>query len=344
MRKILLTSLSKDDGGAMVSIDPFFRLEEVEVKFSFNPTYDEIFETDVLYIHRAHTEEHLKAVLSAKRLGKKIWIEIDDDILNVPTDHFVHFIFNHATVKENILRMWELADVLTFTSTHMMDRYAKNYSYVVHLPPAFDENVLLTRKEPQEKRNKIISWRGSPTHTRSLMEFSDAIVRVERRHPGWKWEFIGQNPWFITDQFKDSEVQITTWMEPMQYFEKMQKMQPAVHFSVLTDNPFTRSRSNLAYIDATLGGALLLAPDWPHFLLPGVFRYPQKDQDEFVEIFDQVLTRFEEGKNYNQTVQMAWEHILSEMTFKQANEKRMEILDTLFQKKKGNKLCSVSQL
>lgn len=345
MIKALLIGALKDCGGAMVSMDPFLHLKQhgyaIEPRYSIDPSYDDILWADLVFIHRGHLDVHYESALNAKRLGKKIWTELDDDLLNMPTDHFAYTIYQNPKMRSNIVRILELADVVSYTSLHLLERYSKLNPNCFLLYPSFDERILNAFYTPSEKRNKTISWRGSPTHMRSLMEFADAIVEVENKHPGWHWEFIGQNPWFITDRFINSTVTITPWIEPMQFFEKLCGLKPAVHFSALTDNPFTKARSNLAYIDATMAGAVLLAPDWDHFKRPQIVNYQQKNKADFVQKFSRLLTHFEEGKNYNHQVNEAWNYILNHMTFKQSNEKRAEILEELFHRKdkKRGHLC-----
>lgn len=329
----------------MVRVDPFLYMRDhgypYEIKVSLNPSYEDLMETDVVYIHRGHTDEHLKTILNAKRLGKKIWADVDDDLLNIPIDFAIYSLWSHPEIKQNIVRILQLADVVSVSSKELLTRYQKYNENCEFLPCVFDERILQARMEPSKERKKIITWRGSPTHMKSLMEFADAIVEVEHRHPGWRWEFIGQNPWWIIERFKNSEVQVVNWIEPMIYFERMQRLQPAVNFVVHTDNSFTRCRSNLSYIDSTMAGAILIAPDWEHFKLPGVELYKQSDKNNFIEAFDTILEEFENGESFHQSTNIAWEYILKHMTFKRWNEKRTEIMDKLFHVKQGRKLCAL---
>jgi hypothetical protein len=334
MIKNLILTLIPQDGAAIVRVDPFHHLAQsgypIENRVVTQATFADVEWCDMLYVHRGHSDAHLESVMNAVRLGKKIVADVDDDYLNIPYDNPVHLFYSTPKVKSNITKILEMAHLITLSSEYMIPFYSKinpNYRFIECV---YSDTILKMRKEPAKERAKVISWRGSATHMKSLMEFADSIVEVENAHQGWQWNFIGDNPWYIIERFKNSGSFVTSWVEPMNYLDYMINTQPAIHFLVLTDNSFTRSRSYSGYFDATLGGAVTVAPDWHHWRQPGVALY--QDKKSFVRTMNSLMDAFEKGEDLSKPVKVAWEHINKFQTIQVVNKKRVKLLGELFPK------------
>lgn len=336
MKKILVITPEKDCGSALVRVDPFYYLKEnghiEHVTVALDVSWEDILAHDIVYIHRGYLNHHLAIALQAKRQGKKIWVDVDDDLLDIPVDNTTYFTFQDPVVRQNIHKIMALADVMTVSSKVIFEKYKQYCPNTVYIPCVYSERILSMRKGPSKKRNKIISWRGSPSHIKSLMEFGPAIIEVQHKHPDWSWSFVGQYPWWFVEKFKDARVHVQAFMTPMRYFDYMRDLQPAIQMLVLTDNPFTRSRSNSAWLDGTMAGAVTLAPNWEHWRQPGIMNYA--DVEDFKLKLDEMMTRFDGGFDYENSVNLSWKEINKRWTLTLANEKRIEILKELTQKRK----------
>lgn len=329
--KLLIITLDPTDGAAIVRVDPFYELLKnkiiSELRVKIKASFEDIAWCDVLYIHRAIYHEHILQAIDAKRLGKKLWIDVDDHLLDVAVDNPVYALYQTEAVRNSIITSCRLADVLTVSSPYLIEDFSAFNKNCLVVECAYGRSIFSLKKALIKHRAKSITWRGSNTHTKSLMEFADAIVAAENNHEGWDWSFIGANPWWITERFKNSKVFVSEFMQPSVYLNFMAEKQPLVHFVALTDNKFTRCRSNSAYFDATIGNAVCIAKDWDHWKKPGIITY--KDKNDFAHKFNEVLDHFDKDKDYDQNVVDAENYLLNNCTADIANRKRISILNEL---------------
>ena len=87
----------------------------------------------------------------------------------------------------------------------------------------------------------------------------------------------------------------------------------------LVDTPFNRAKSNIAYLEAIMCGAIIVAPDWQEWRHPGVINYT----DDFKEKVGYMVT-MEEGERVK-TWQAGYENILAKFTLNHL--KRSELID-----------------
>ncbi len=127
------------------------------------------------------------------------------------------------------------------------------------------------------------------------MMFSDEIVNIAIKHEDHTFGFLNYNPWFITEKIDNSR--FFKGIDIRQYFLQLQKERPKLLIVPLVDNEFNRSKSNIAWIEATLCGAVCIAPDFPEWRKPGVITY--KDDKEFYSAFDWAINAYLDDMNEN---------------------------------------------
>lgn len=325
--KILIQTLNQTDGAALVRVDPFYSLKDHSVTVTTRASFQQINDCDVFYIHRGFLQEHLEMVLTARRLSKKVWADVDDHFLALEQDNPVYFVWTTPATQECVKRILSLAHVVTVSNTNLLSEFSPYNQNIHFIPCAYSEALLNTRKPPAKDRQKIITWRGSATHGKSLLEYADAICKVEQKHKDWTFIFVGQFPWWITDKFKNCKWQYIPWLEPMSYLNFMQEAQPAAHIVPLSDNLFTRCRSNSAWFDAAYGGALCLAPAWPNWVQPGVHTY--SDPSRFEHQLNNIMCAANSGYNFSSEVEAGWQEIRQKWTAEKTNDFRIAILNQL---------------
>lgn len=284
------------------------------------PTWADIARNDVVYMQRPVSIHHLISAERTKSVGIPLWVDYDDDLLNIP-EHNDYSVYAKAN-KENIIAILKLADVIT-VSTEALKVALGHENKTIVIPNAYSDDFFEYAKKFQTKRNNFIAWRGSATHKYDLAEVKSAILRFYDNKE-FKFLFMGYNPEFITLNFdKDSFV----FSKPKMIFEYLKtfhRFAPLITIVPLEDDLFNRAKSNIAYIEATHAGSLTIARNLPEFNKPGIVTYDTPDQlYDLLEFYTKnprdILSKIEESRNY----------IKENLLLSKINKKRLSMLKTL---------------
>lgn len=216
---------------------------------------------DVFFMQRPHTEGHIKLARMIKQQHKPLWIDFDDDLFNVPTGNPNYDFYKdcHKVISE--LRY--AADIVTVSTNHMAETTFPN---AVVIPNAFDDYLFSFKTK--ENQSKSVRWRGSHCHEKDLMLVEKDTLCLARSFPDWKWKFWGANPWYLSDEIKNHEYKAS--IDIIDYFEALAKDDSSIAMVPLVDSSFNRSKSNIAWMEATYSGAVTFASNLPEFRQPGV--------------------------------------------------------------------------
>lgn len=326
MKNILAYTNELNNGASIPRVHSLESLSH-NIRLTTSAKWEDINWADIVMIHRPVDPHHFELCKLVKSLGKKLWIDNDDDQLNLPLDHPSYFIYQKEERKYSIRESNRLADVVTISNPQILKSYNELNSNIVYYPCAYPTNAFEdTNYFPI--RNKTIVWRGSSTHKKSLLEYSDAIAQVGKWHLDWSFVFIGDNPWMVTEKLENSWYVWDGFLPPQELWKYMKNLRAAIQIVPLTDNQFTRSRSNMAYLDATIAGANVLAPDWPHWKCPGITNYISKS--DFIGKLDNLIDKHDKHINFTSSILEARNYILANQTFEAINKSQIDIIDSLF--------------
>ena len=316
------------------SIGPLSKLRhirpDIQVEYLQNVSWSVLTHTDILYMERPVEENHIHSMEMAKEMGIKTWIDFDDCLHEIPPDNPGYNYFKlKAPVMEQAL---DLADVITVSTPFLKEYYqTRNFSNDpmkrvvrnIHIVENAhnDYNYPFT---PVIETVDFINWRGSATHRQDLLSCVKAIHETADKFPAWAWTFIGNDIWYITDRIKNKFVLAET--DIVNYNKFIKELKPAIQIVPLLDSPFTRSKSNIAWMEGTWAGAATLAPNLPEFEHPGVINYKAEDNDNFGYYLEKLIKSASFRKeNYEKS----FEHIKDNLLLSQINKKRIELLEGL---------------
>lgn len=293
------------------------------------------FANDVLFIQRPSSREHLEAAKMAKDHHIPLWIDYDDFLLGVPTDNPSHDVFMKPEVQVNIIKTMELADIISVSTRALKALYQQKMKIskaveiqlrnIVVIPNAYYYKF---HHEPMKNNgNKLITWRGTDTHERDLLAYARVLVQFMNENPDWKIEFIGYNCWQLTEQLNPEQVILTPGMDPSHFMNYLRKRNPSLHIVPLHDSFFNRSKSNIAWLEATIAGAACLVPDWDEWKAPGVIAY--QDEKGFYDGLN--LAKSNIG-SLEIMRQKSLEHIMQNLMIDDVNQKRANILKHLIER------------
>jgi hypothetical protein len=111
------------------------------------------------------------------------------------------------------------------------------------------------------------------------------------------------------------------------YMDAFARLGPWLHIVPLANNGFNRSKSNLAWLEATAAGAVVLAPALEEWQRPGIVNY--KDASDFGNKLSRLMDEFNApGCHPNVTLSRAY--IRENLSLRCLNAQRWEILNELW--------------
>lgn len=278
---------------------------------------------DAMFVQRPFTENHHQIVKIVKRQRIPLWIDYDDFLFDVPKWNPVYSSYMNDSRQKCIAECIAMADVVSVTCNDLKEKILKLNPDVIVIPNAWNDHVTPFSARKTTERKKLVTWRGSNTHRNDLLTVRKEIVQLSNEHPEVTWNFIGEQPWFAEDMPEKSVV-FTPAMDFLDYAEYMRKLEPSIHIVPLVDCDFNRCKSNIAWQEATMAGAVTIAPDFPEFRVPGVITY--KSPEEFyLHMKGMMEGVFDLEKLY----QSSLNHMIENCRLSNINEKRFDIIDAL---------------
>lgn len=305
--------------------------------------------SDAVFMQRPYANNQVQILEMAQANGLKVWVDYDDDLFTVPRSNRAFRLYGDQKVQNNIAQIVACADVVT-VSTPALQRKLQEILILVGkgapdfeglkldpnkihvVPNAYDEKFCFyAQKKHTRKPKKLIAWRGSETHDKDLMAFTQPMKEALGKHLDWTFNFIGSPFWHTIEEMesvegaKETNIIHTDNLDPVEFFKFLYLTAPALVIVPLWDCEFNRSKSNIAYIEAMHAGACCLAPDWEEWRRPGVINY--KDAADFGEKLQAFMRgEFDSDKLHFE----GWNYVKSNLTLNKVNIIREILLRELW--------------
>lgn len=331
MIRVLLVTDNPSDGIAFYrSIMPWNAIQKefddihVTIRHPQNPfTWDLFTSHDVLFCSNPRTPQYLEIIKAAKNFGLKTWADFDDNYLDIPKENQSFTILTAGIVEQSTKDCLIESDITTLSTNHLKEYYSPYTTRTEVIPNAFPLEFLteFSLGEIQQANHNFVSWRGSNSHKKNLRVYKDEIQSVWRNNKSWMFKFLGFNPDFFDDDFNYTHHDFAQLFDS---FYRLKVFSSKIHIVTLYDRPFNKSKSNIAWIEATIAGSVVLAPDWEEWQKPGIVNYTSNE--DFKEKLSALLNgeydltkHFEESRDY----------ILNNLSLKKINKDRLRILKKL---------------
>lgn len=278
---------------------------------------------NMIFMQRPYRRSECELMNFAKELNIKVWVDYDDDLLSVPQDNPAYGTYNNPETKAAVRYLIKNADAVSVSTEAL--KYLREDAIVI--PNSLNLNLFKFNKP--NTNSPIIVWRGGDTHQRDLSLFLDELVQVNEEsleiNKDAKMFFLGYKPWFITERLKPKSWVSAASNDVVTYHSILQHIKPKVMFVPLADNKFNDAKSNIAWLEATMAGALTVAPDKPEWRRPGVFNYSNNESFKY-----QLLKAFKTSEgNHKAMIDLSQKDILENYNLVINNKKRMEIIERL---------------
>lgn len=281
--------------------------------------WESLLSYDIIMMQRPYTPDALDIGKYVKKLGKKLWIDHDDNLLNLPRENRMAQTMT-VKAKNNFRELLQIADVVSVTTDALAADF-REYNPNIHVIPNAHNDMVFGTYRSRVKRNDLILWRGSDTHVRDIMLYADQISEAVNNFPSHKFVFAGFDPWMV-DQQDNLETLPTT--DPLLYFETMRRLAPKLLHVPLQNTLFNRCKSNIAWMEATYFGAVCLAPMIEEWIRPGALNYAEGN-----DYYDWIASAITGELDLEKYVNISWDYICDNLLLSKINLKRIELINSL---------------
>lgn len=282
---------------------------------------------DLVFFQRPSTHYHFEIIRSVKKMGVPLWIDFDDAEFHVPKGSPNFSAFNAPDRLQVMAEIVRAGDVVSVSTPFLKNLLAPLNSNIQVIPNAWNDLLFPMHSTPKNM-HPVVCWRGGASHREDLNLVAEGIIELSRKYPQIKWIFLGENPWFTSFMDESTRLHVPQ-LEIISYFRHLPELKPDVLIVPLVDNTFNRAKSNIAWLEATLAGAVSLGPTWSEeWQRPGMTTYADSASFE-VKLEELISTKSNSSNLHSQSVR----HIQENLRLSQVNQLRSKIMDTYFNRK-----------
>lgn len=328
-RLLVLCPNATDATSFWRGVGPFAQLRSSEWEITFwegdkNVRWSSVAPFDVLFCQRFNDENCLQVIQNAKTFGKKIWLDYDDDLFNVPLSNKAFQYYGQEHQKKVLAQVMSLADVITVSTEYLKKQLETRVPKVQIevVPNAWNDYLLPFSGAAKFEKKEAFIWRGGPSHDEDLEAYEDDIRRIKVKYPKYKWLFIGSPLYKVVNWLgHDSCIHIPL-QGLAQYYSILRNIKATTCLVPLVNSGFNQSKSNIAWQEATYAGCSTVGPKWEPEWPDPIAKYVP-GMNGFSSTVDRAIENAEHyWKSSVDLIQQ--EYLLSKV-----NKKRMDILCAL---------------
>ena len=252
------------------------KIEQVKIK-DWGLAWTELQRFDVLWVQRAYQPEVLNLVTFAKEMGLKIIYDIDDNLWEIPQSFEVKKVYPPATlaIMDEIITQCDAVMVSTQALKQYIDNRLGVECTVINNGWDIDRYPLL----PFNSQG-ITAWRGSSTHIADIELYRKDIERFENV------TFLGYDPVTSKPHIKSKGYKYQNPVDPFVYQRLIRSMGIKLMLCPLVPDLFNECKSNIAWLEATAAGALLVGNQHGEFEGKGI---NFTDVDDIGHVMDEMI-------------------------------------------------------
>lgn len=305
--------------------------DDFKIEIAKGLDWHDLLKADAVFMERPYSPTYRDFLLYAQQEGIPVWVDYDDYLLGVPSWNPTHRLYADPDNRESLQEILATASVRSFSTRKLLDLMMADHdclgSWVIQNGIAKDNKWRDRNNESSVRSNgQSVLWRGSETHQKDLLSYAAQIVETANKNPDWKFDFMGYNPWFISDYIPYTQFIGSYTLRS--YWEKIANCGASLIIVPLFDDDFNRAKSNIAALEASwLTGANVICPDWDEWQIDGWLRY--KTPEEFRTVLDNYLKVGYSGALADYSEKAIRERYISVDTVSPQNQTRVKILESL---------------
>lgn len=326
----ILSNIASPATDVYRSIHPFKKLGyDTAIIDPNKAVWYDLYSCDVLIVSRPNGKQIQSILQEFKKMGvgKKIIVDMDDNLHEVGRSNPAHSHFAIQPVKDSVVKCLNLADHIIYSTKALQDFYEPYHAFTEStvIPNAVDLS-LTPMREPIPLHTPIrVLWRGSDHHKRDL----------ETIRPFWNWLLNAQNKGKYEVMMMGLQAHdvysyfpgaiSSSWNpSPFAYWDNVANLGADVAVFPLEQTLFNEGKSNIFALEMLINGVLpIVTKGFPEFEHPGVQLY--SNHVEIVDYFNRLLS----DKTRIKTIKAGQKWILENRTIEIVNEKRRKIIEQL---------------
>lgn len=189
-------SLSKEDTGFHYEMLTFGNGESISVHLLMAS----LMQYDAIVFQRVCDPNIVALMAALKKSGKKVYMDVDDDLFNVSTFSPAYNVWNKSAERGMAIQVFKESlkhvDALFVSTPQLVSRYehlvpsVEVFSNALDLDdPRFDKANSRRNEYPLDK--DMVMWTGSSTHLDSLAEISGKLKQVFDQRPDSRFALCG---------------------------------------------------------------------------------------------------------------------------------------------------------
>jgi len=222
---------------------------------------------DLIVLLRPNLSPGLMDVLTAaKRAGKRVVIDLDDDFYAMPPDHpgYAHVGPGNPAAIARLDQALAAADLVTVATPLLAERYGPAAQHVALVPNGWSSANPLWAKPNPLRRTVNIGWAGTPTHSQDLALVRRDLIRLMREMPEVQLVLAGDPDLFAAFSAVLETRRLFVPMMPfadypftLAYFD--------ILIAPLRDTAFNRAKSDIKLLEAGIRRIPWVASDLPAY-------------------------------------------------------------------------------
>jgi len=217
-------------------------------------------QTDLVIMFRPITPKSLQFIenCKSKLLNIKVILDIDDNLWRLPPGHPAEADYNEAA--QTIRKIYSLADGIWCSTDTLMDFADARDGRGVVIPNSILERDLPDQPSPYKGH---VCWRGTSEQMADICS-PEATAEFESNKDKFRrWFFWGWQP----GNMRGENCKQIGRVDPLAYMAGLSSAGINIMWKPLQDNQFNDSKSNIAWIEATIAGGICVTnyahkPGW----------------------------------------------------------------------------------
>ena len=213
--------------------------------------YQALMNCDVAVMGYAHNPALISLTeMFRKDFKKKIWCEIDDDVISVPAYNPAYKMGNRPGThfEKTAMSHMRVANGIITSTDFLKDQYIRFNKNIETIPNCIDTTKWNISKKIKKTKNLTIGWVGGGNHDEDLKIMCDVIPILLKKYRYIEFKFVHGMPTYLRDI--DKRVKwINEWSAIDKYPSFVAKQGFDIGIAPLTYNKFNMSKSNLRWLE-----------------------------------------------------------------------------------------------
>jgi len=249
------------------------KVKDIHVKIATQYLNKDIDWADILVLQKQTNQKALPFVQYAKKKGKKIITEVDDDYFNIPVWNPAHK--HYYNKGQDLINFYKMSDAVVVTTPHLAQELSKYNPRTYVLPNSLEmksidrlhsledkelnkytqylsvdqKKVTIEEARSRMEGKTVIGWGGSPTHLRDLEQATDALVKLCSENKDVMVVMMACTTDNLMKKLDPSQLLLIKPVPIFMYPQALASMEWDIGICPIEDNTFNRSKSNLKYLD-----------------------------------------------------------------------------------------------